>query len=269
MVKKLFKHELLAYTRVLIPVYSIVLGFSVICRLIQVFETDSILFDILNGSAVFAYVVAVVVCLVAASIFSIVRFYKNLFTGEGYLSFTLPVTTNQHLWVKLLTAVLWDVVSLVTALVSACIITAGDLFTEIMKAAAYLWGQIPEHIGMHLVFYVLEFLCILLFATVYEHLLIYTCISAGQLFRKNRILAAVGVYYGLYIVLQVISTVATLFITVLGEAGVFDALGAFIEQHPLPTVHVVLCAAAVLFAGGAAICYAVTHHLISRRLNLE
>lgn len=269
MVKKLFKHELLAYARVLLPIYGIVLGIAAISRLIQAFETDSILFDILNGSAVFAFVVSATVCLVAASIFSIVRFYKNLFTGEGYLTFTLPVTTNQHLWVKLLAALVWDTASLITALLSVCIITAGDVFAEITKAIAYLWEQIPEQIGGHLVFYILEFLCILLFATVYEHLLIYTCISAGQLFRKNRILAAVGVYYGLYIVMQVISTVVTVCITILGEAGVFDPLGAFIEQHPLPTVHIVLCAAAVLSAGGAAICYAVTHHILSRRLNLE
>ncbi len=269
MVKKLFKHEMLAYTRVLLPIYAVVLGIATLSRVVQFFESDNFLYDILNGSAVFAFVVAVVACLVAAGIFSIVRFYKNLFTGEGYLTFTLPVTAAQHLWVKLAAALLWDLCSVVTALISVCIITAGDLFTEVVKAAAYLIGQIPENIGMHLAFYILEVVCILLITTMYEHLLIYTCIAIGQLFRKNRILAAVGVYYGIYIVMQVLSTIVTMFISMLGATGALAKLGALVEAHPFETVHIAFCAVVLLSAVFAALCYSIIYHIINRRLNLE
>ena len=38
-------------------------------------------------------------------IITIVRFYKNIFGREGYLTWTLPVTTHQVLLAKLLTAI--------------------------------------------------------------------------------------------------------------------------------------------------------------------
>lgn len=35
------------------------------------------------------------------------RYYNNLMTDEGYLSFTLPVTVQEHIWSKFFSAVLW------------------------------------------------------------------------------------------------------------------------------------------------------------------
>lgn len=269
MVRKLFKHEMLAYMRVLLPIYGIVLGIAALGRIVQIFESDNVLYDITNGSALFAFGVAVVVCSCSSGIFSIVRFYKNLFTGEGYLTFTLPITTNQHILVKLGAALLCDLCSLITTLLALCIITAGDVFTEVMKAAAYLIGMIPNDIGLHLAFYVLEIVVMVFLSLAGQHLHIYTCISIGQLFRKNRILAAIGVYYGIYIVMQVLSTVITGVLTVLGEAGAFDALVTFIEQNPFETIHIVLVSAILLGAVLATAEYLLTHYIIRKHLNLE
>lgn len=35
-------------------------------------------------------------------IFILMRYYKNFFTDEGYLTFTLPVTPHELLWTKLI-----------------------------------------------------------------------------------------------------------------------------------------------------------------------
>lgn len=40
-------------------------------------------------------------------IFILMRYYKNFFTDEGYLTFTLPVTPHELLWTKLISGMIW------------------------------------------------------------------------------------------------------------------------------------------------------------------
>ena len=48
MVKKLFKHEFLAYMRILSVVYVILLTVAAATRIIQLFESDSIYYKIVS-----------------------------------------------------------------------------------------------------------------------------------------------------------------------------------------------------------------------------
>ena len=40
-------------------------------------------------------------------IFILMRYYKNFFSDEGYLTFTLPVTPHELLWSKIISAMVW------------------------------------------------------------------------------------------------------------------------------------------------------------------
>ena len=64
MVKKLLKHEMIAYSRTMLVIEAIVLGFAIIARCIWAFETDSITYDIVNVSSIRAFVISIIVCLV-------------------------------------------------------------------------------------------------------------------------------------------------------------------------------------------------------------
>ncbi len=269
MVKKLFKHEVLAYMRILPIVWGILLGVAVLGRLIQVFEYDGVPYHIINGSAIFMYVVAVLGTMVFPLIFGVQRFYKNLFTGEGYLSFTLPVTPAQHIWVKLLTAVLVSVCSVLVGLVSLAVITAGDVLTELLKAAEYLIRTTlkDEHM-LHIILYVAEFLLLLLVACFSEFLLFYTCIAIGQTFKKNRVLGAVGVYVIYYVICQIIGTIFTVFFSVV-SVEFMDQIGLFIVNHLVPFIHCLLCGMTVFTAVVAMVYFLITHSIIRKKLNLE
>ena len=65
---------------------------------------------LLGGSilAVFAY-------LIGTRLILLIRFYKNKFTDEGYLTFTLPVTSHQILLSSLVNFLLWSVITTVAA----------------------------------------------------------------------------------------------------------------------------------------------------------
>ena len=58
------------------------------------------------------------VCAVAVFVLMVRRFYTSFFTDEGYLTFTLPVSVDCHLMTKLVSMVIWSVVSTVVTVVA-------------------------------------------------------------------------------------------------------------------------------------------------------
>ncbi len=266
MVKKLYKHEFEAYLRVWVPTQLVFLGIALLARLIQLFESETTVYNIINGSSIFAFVLALLVSVGLTFVFSIVRFYKNLFTGEGYLTFTLPVTPTQHILVKLFTAVAFQAATVVVALIATSVITAGDVFVEIMKAIAYLWKLVYRELGAHLPFYVAEFSVLLIISIFHSLLLFYGCLAVGQLTNKNRVLLAVGVYFGYYFATQILGTV----LLVVGSAtGIFGVIEDFFLYQAREAVHWALCGSTVWYAAlGVAYAF-IIRHILKHKLNLE
>lgn len=269
MVKKLFKHEIRAYLRVMPLVYIIVLAMSVFGRVIQFFENDGLVYNIVSGFAFLTYGVSIFAALFFTKIFAVVRFYKNLFTTEGYLTFTLPVTPTQHIIVKVLTAVFFDVITFVTLLASGCIITLGELLVEIFKAVGYILNELFKFVGFHSIAYALELIAIMLLAGISGYLLYYTFISIGQLFKKNRILAAFGAYFVYYLATQAISTVFTILTALFGDKLPWQQITEAIIAHPYATVHIVLCFTILLSAAFSLLYFVIIKLIIRKKLNLE
>ena len=265
MVKKLFKHEIHALWRLMAPVWGILLGVSALGRLIQLFEQDTVIYNIISGSSVFFYAVALIACLVCPFVFVVVRFYRNLFSGEGYLTFTLPVTTGQHLWVKLTVAVATELLTLVAAAISVIVVTLGDLTIEIGKAIAYLYKLCVESWGAHLPMYTVEAILAVIVLVTVETLLFYCCICVGQQARKNRVLAAIGVYFGIYAIKQVLGTIVVIIATFVD----WQPVTVWIWEHPFATIHIAMCGGIVLYTLGGVLYFVISHWLTSRRLNLE
>jgi len=269
MVKKLYKHEFLSYARVMTVVYAILLTMATANRIIQMFETDTVAYKIVSIFSGITYGVSVAAAFGFSFVLGIIRFYRNLFTGEGYLTFTLPATPRQHITVKVITAVCVNVISLGVILLSVCIVAAGEMLVEIWKALVYILDMMYKAAGAHIPFFGLELAVFLLVATFTSIMLYYTFISIGQLFKKNRILAAVGAYFVYYVATQIISAVITIVFTILAERGAFDEIGRWILYHPYHTVHIGLCSLIVLLSAFAAVEFFVIKWVITKKLNLE
>ncbi len=269
MVKKLFKHEFMAWLRVMPLIWGIVIAVAGLHRIVRLFEVGSTYYQIVSGSAIVMYVVALLVCLAAPVVFGVVRFYRNLFTGEGYLTLTLPVSTESHLWVKTLTATVFSILSVLVALLSVPVITMGEVFAEVWKAGVYIVNMIPaEYVG-HFVGYCIEIPLLLLVATFGTYIFYDTCICIGQCAKKNRVLAALGVYFGVYVVTQILSTVLLVVIIVMEDAGMFYELAEYMEDHFEEFLHIVFSAATVLTAGISAGCWFISRFVLRKKLNLE
>jgi len=128
MLARLMKYEIKATARWLLPLYGTILIFALINRFtlfspVMVFNStyteysipNQPVFSIVKGiaSALFMliYVLLFVGVFVATLIITIQRYYKNLLGDEGYLMFTLPVKSWQHILNKLLVSLLWYLLS--------------------------------------------------------------------------------------------------------------------------------------------------------------
>ena len=269
MVKKLFKYEILSYLRVFLPVNLILLAIAVMGRIVQIFENDTIAYDIIFGSSIFALVVGILAAIFMVFIVSITRFYKNLFTSEGYLTLTLPVTPAQHILVKLATSILFGLATLISVLLSLAVITSGEVLVEVWKAADYLLEIVFDLMGSRLVFYILEAILLILTMVASEYLLYYACIALGQRAKKNRVLMAVFVYFIYYMITQVLATVLMILLAILASSGALETLFVWVETHMSTAVHIALIGGTVFSAGTAVLFFWLTHSSIKKHLNLE
>ena len=156
MVKKLIKYDFMSFFRVIFPIQLILLGIALLNRLIQFFENDSIVYGIIFISSVVLIVISSIVCLVMTTVLAIVRYYKGLYSNEGYLSFTLPVTVNQHLISKLIVAILFNLGSVFSIFLAFCVASLGEVNIEIFKAAGYLLEQFYNLYSYHATFIIIE-----------------------------------------------------------------------------------------------------------------
>ena len=269
MVKKLFKHEFLAYARVMAIVYSILLTIATATRIILIFENDTTAYRIISTFSLIIYGVSVFTALIFSFAMGVVRFYRNLFTAEGYLTFTLPVTAAQHITVKAVTAVCVEVVTLLVVAISGCIVTLGEVLTEVWKALVYVLDKIYAQIGGQALLIGGEFIILLLLASFTSMMMYYVFISIGQLSKKNRILAAVGAYFAYYIITQVLSTIITIVFSVLATTDFFEKIGYWITQNPFESIHIGMWGGIALSSIFALIEFFVIRSIITKKLNLE
>ena len=87
--------------------------------------------------------VAIAVCCVAQLFFQLWRFYKSCFTDEGYLTFTLPVTTHEILLSSLINTFL----GVLLMVVVACVSLGGLLLLGFSVVEGFwpaLWELVPR-----------------------------------------------------------------------------------------------------------------------------
>lgn len=204
---------------------------------------------------IIAGVMAVAVC-GAGSVFVVVyRFYKRCFTDEGYLTFTLPVNQHQILLSSFLNSVFG--VFLVVLACFGAVMLAGGMFLlalnstqEILWADVWLswqdvWQQLADSFRKNIgQFALLGFSGLV--SALSELMLLMLAVTIGALVaKKHKILAAVGVYYGIGMVqsfaysMIVFSTATTqevnLLLAMPGIVGLALAVGGYFGMHWLIT----------------------------------
>ena len=223
------------------------------------------------GMFLFFSILALIVYVIAVQFILLYRFYKNKFTDEGYLTFTLPVKTTHIFWSSFLNMLLWlAIAGTVVAVIVFLAVLFGtakhslvnlDVFEGIREALRLLFGWDWRELfsdKLSIPYMVILGLTGLL-APFYGLFVPMACITAGAvLAKKHKILASFGVYYVVNFAVGILTSVLSVLPSILVvHSG--DAEAAYLISS---AIQLVITLALTVGA------YFFTIHVMQRRLNL-
>ena len=241
----------------------------------SILETEK---DLPGSVTIFATIgmVLVVLSIFAFILFSellvYVRFYKHLFTDEGYLTFTLPVKRHQILTSKLISGFICGLLTFIVAAADAAIIILTTFRKDIFYDGWYrdLVEGVKELVadfgGVNFVIQIIEVIIFCLLTLVLGILFTYLCITfAGAISKKSKLASAILIYYGA-------TSVSSVFMYMFYFFGV-DAVGGWmydLSRNTELTLYPLFLLLAILFS--ATLCvgaYTLNYRLLDRKLNLN
>ena len=109
MLKKCLKHEWKACWKNMALLNGAAIFMGALGGFGFLFSQLSELPDLLIVLYLFAYILIVIAASVMTQVLMIQRYYKNLFTDEGYLTNVLPVSATDHILSKMLVFGAWSI----------------------------------------------------------------------------------------------------------------------------------------------------------------
>ena len=229
---------------------------------------------IMNMASVFSfflYVLLMTGAVYAIFIYLVVRFYKSMYTDEGYLLHTLPVTKGQILVSKILVSTVWAFLIYIGMMISLLFIVSvisGESVFEIMKVLANIFVGLRDLLSVFMGSYsitgtVVACILYLILGIPMAVITMFGAVSLGQLSSKYRVLMAILWYVGIMIargllgfIIQVISYTALIFAT--GEEYIMSSY-----------MNISLYSSLIINLLLAVGCYLASYHITSKKLNME
>lgn len=277
MLKKLFKQEWKSFsfapmvTMIILAVITLILMSSFMTSF---WEQDNIFVDLFASLTILTYIFALAALSICITLCTAVRFYKNFFTDEGYLMFTLPVKTSDLLLSKLFVSVLWKFLSILFTVISILVIaTAGisylsdtsvvrffqefsDMFS---RSIAEMRSSLEIPVSLFFLWLILLGVCSLLYGTLF----IYACICLGQLWSRHKIGGAIVSYFGLRFVLRLFRQIISIPLSNL-YSSYYD-----VENITGGTWFLIMFISLLIMSGLCAALYWICSYIMSRKLNLD
>lgn len=190
-----------------------------------------------------------------------VRFYRSLFSGEGYLTWTLPASAVQHLWSKIISGIIWYVLDCIIISDAVLILVTGRNVTE---AYSMIEPEVTAELGISLGSFGLWLFVLMIISCFSSVITTYFCVTVGQLFPAHRVLCAVAVYFISGLIVQFISMGLMLLFRLLPGISFYSRSDDLIAQYLFEALGLSI---AIMFAVSV-IEYIGTHYIMKRKINL-
>lgn len=215
MLGKLIKHEfidtwkLLVLLDVVTIIVGAVLGFAINGALYA--EDYSTSTSIIMTMGIGLYVMLLPSLGTITFIYIGVHYYKSLYSSQGYLTFTLPATTNEVLFSKMLVAFIYELINILCIILSFGLVMWGIL-SWTMDTSPYMsdvltntWEELSEYfcdvpVAISGIFCGLAYI-------IFNLMTFFFAISLGQLWQKHRIVGAIVSYFGIKIIMSIVSAI--------------------------------------------------------------
>ncbi|EJZ03541.1 hypothetical protein M3M_03565, partial [Streptococcus agalactiae STIR-CD-17] len=257
---KLLKYELKSVGKWYLTLSAAVLLVSIILGLVLKalggnFSTDTNSTSAQIFTIILVLLLAMVISGSLLSTFAIIikRFYSNIFGRQGYLTLTLPVTTNQIICSKLLASLLWSISNIFIVIIGIILVILplvgiGQFvvaFPEIYKIIS------SSNAPLFIAYFFLSY--------VAGTLLIYLSIAVGQLFTNKRVLMGIVSYCGISLLI----TFLTLIIDSIFHIDLFNSHANATSSQPVLLYNILVSIVEI------AIFYMLTHSIIKYKLNIQ
>ncbi len=273
---KCLKHEFRATSRTLVPFLIAILliglllgiGLGVGLSLQENATLDPSVSII--GALLFTFLMLVMGGLmiaveIVAFVLIIRRFYSAFFTDEGYLSFTLPVTANQHILSKFTVAAVWQVAVLLVMLLAYGFVLGGVLLSvaesdtlirEISALLAEMGTIFADAFGAG--FLPLFVLTVIASVAASVFMLYFSIALACMLAKKYRVILGILCYYGINMVFSMVSGFFGMILMISTASS--DSLSGYMSATMLVSLALVLIE--------AVLCYIGTKWIMEKKINL-
>lgn len=281
MLKKVMKYEWISTGKVLVLIHIVLAIVTLIGNLEIGFMKQSgnadwasgntaagTVMNTIFGVSLFVYILIVFTAVVGTLVYLIVRYYKSMYTDEGYLTHTLPVNTHTIMWGKTIVAVCWFIIDAAAVILSIWSIVStatgvhfSELTDEIGKliAESGMSSQIPGLVILFVINMILTVLC------SWEKIM--ASFSLGQLANDHRVLLSIAIYIGLNIVSEIVGFIIGLGNMNTWMEGAMD--NAVSSAFPTTLMTKVMWIGAVYDLIFTAAFYIIAYTITKKKLNLE
>lgn len=277
MLGKLFRNEIKGTWKTILTIYAITIVTSIIGSLFFEFNGNELgkVGSIIGTSLTVAYIFSIIGLFLATFIYICSRFYKTMYSDQGYLTHTLPVSPLAHLNVKLITAFMWLFLAGVIFIISVIIILlqslGGDLW-EILFTND-LWNNLnritQEAVGYDFLPVVGIMLLMVVVGCLNILCTVFSSFSIGQLFNQHKIGAAIGVGIGFYFLEQMVM----LMVLIRWVEDVYNevtmVVGDVTVTYTDPSAFQIVWPIIIAFTAFAVVQYVITAVIVKKRLNLD
>lgn len=204
-------------------------------------------------------------CFVATFIILLIRYYRSRFTDQGYLTFTLPVNSHQIFLSAFLNIMIRMTIAAAVLIISIILIMligiVGTGYTLSDLTDYVLPSQTELPVGYTVVDTVHSVV-----GAIYTVVIAMTCITlASTWVKRNRILLAFGLYYGVSQVVGTLESAFSVFTLIGGAQDQFYGDVTAIYNDSIIAVVLMIIVKLGLIAGG----YILSTQLTKKKLNLS
>ena len=236
-----------------------------------------IMLSIFGGLLALLCVFAIFAAMTVSIILVYWRTYTHFYTDEGYLTFSLPVKRSTLYLSKVLTASIVEASMVILCILGVALMAMvippaenGALLNPVAFQSLFEGIRLLSELNGSgwLLAWVIAFLPLPFVAQFFTSGMTFLCLTVGSVIaKKHKLLAAIGIYYGVTTVLSTIWQFAFYFLSA-GFVGFFEI--CFSAGNPVSglSLTAVILIVDLAFACMAAVTHFITVNLIERKLNL-
>ena len=229
--------------------------------------------DVILSATILLFYGAIMCCAVGTSIYLAVRYYRSMYSNEGYLTHTLPVTSNRLLLSKMINFSIWELLSIICIMFNIMLFVAfialrevgyRSLFESFRDVFADIQAILNSEYTTGWELFMVLTIILILVGTVSKSLLYMGSVNIGQLWARHRVAGAILVYAGVTVAVQIVTQAAMIIFMTSA-----DQLGMLQNDYVFSFLNQVMAVSLLMQIVIGAVMYVVSLLILKKKVNLE